>query len=165
VANAAPPLIFNGAVETGLRSLAVLAQAFPDRMSLQRLVILDYIVVHSDDIEGGPPGIHPKTPNRGGQLLVRREVIQSGLLLYMSRGLIDQHFDQQGISYEATDGSGAFLDAFRAPYVRELRIRADWANEAFGSQDDGALANLVSIGVADWGTEFEMASVLWEAES
>jgi hypothetical protein len=162
MANSSPPLVFNGAVETGLRSLAVLTQAYPDRMSLQRLVILDYIVVHSDDIEGGPPGLHPKTPNRGGQLLVRRDVIQSGLLLYMSRGLIDQHFDSEGISHQATDGAGAFLDAFRAPYVAKLRQRADWVDEMFGLQDDEALSNLVSEGIADWGTEFEMSSVLWE---
>tara|TARA_R110002110_G_scaffold291455_2_gene505355 strand:- start:2293 stop:2700 length:408 start_codon:yes stop_codon:yes gene_type:complete len=131
-------------------------------MSLQRLVILDYIVVHSDDVEGGPPGIHPKTPNRGGQLLVRRGVIQSGLLLFMSRGLIEQHFNSEGISHQATDRSGAFLDAFSAPYVKDLRQRADWVNDVFGGRNDESLWSFVSASVADWGSEFEMSSVLWE---
>lgn len=47
---------FNGPVEIGLRALCVLTTAFPAAYALQRLVIFDYFLVHSDDIEGGPRG-------------------------------------------------------------------------------------------------------------
>ena len=66
---------FNGPVEIGLRALCVLTTAFPAAYALQRLVVFDYFLVHSDDIEGGPEGLHPRTPHRGGEILVRRVVI------------------------------------------------------------------------------------------
>lgn len=47
---------FNGPVEIGLRALCVLTTAFPSAYALQRLVIFDYFLVHSDDIDGGPEG-------------------------------------------------------------------------------------------------------------
>jgi hypothetical protein len=51
---------FNSAVEIGLRSLCLLTAAFPAAYSLQRLVVFDYLLVHSDDMPGGPPGLHPQ---------------------------------------------------------------------------------------------------------
>ena len=66
---------FNGPVEIGLRALAVLNDAYPVVYSLQRLVVFDYLIVHSDDVLGGPSGLHPQTPRRGGELLVRRGVV------------------------------------------------------------------------------------------
>ena len=83
-----PPQIvatFNSAVEVGRRSLSVLTTADPSSYSLQRLVVFDYLLVHSDDMPGGPTGLHPQTPHRGGEILVRRGVLQNGLLLYQSR--------------------------------------------------------------------------------
>ena len=56
---------FNGPVEIGLRALALLNEAFPACYSMQRLVVFDYLVVHSDDMPGGPTGLHPKTPYAG----------------------------------------------------------------------------------------------------
>ncbi len=78
---------FNGPIEIGLRAVVVLCEAYLQAMSLQRLVIFDYLMVHSDDLPNGPPGLHPKTPRRSGELLVRRQVLQDGLLLFQSRGL------------------------------------------------------------------------------
>ena len=43
---------FNGPVEIGLRALCVLTTAFPAAYALQQLVVFDYFLVHSDDIEG-----------------------------------------------------------------------------------------------------------------
>lgn len=88
-ASARPLQPFNGAVEIGLRALSLLNEAFPATYSLQRLVVFDYLVVHSDDLPNGPAGLHPKTPHRGGELLVRRAVLEEGLLLYQSRGLVE----------------------------------------------------------------------------
>ena len=40
---------FNSSVEVGLRALAVLTAYHPAAHGLQRLTVLDYLVVHSDD--------------------------------------------------------------------------------------------------------------------
>ena len=104
---------FYGPVEIGLRALAVLNDAYPDAYSLQRLVVFDYLIVHSDDVPDGPSGLHPKTPHRGGELLVRRGTLQEGLLLYQSRGLVERRYENSGVFFAATDRSAAFLDVLR----------------------------------------------------
>jgi len=153
---------FNGPVEIGLRALSILTEAFPEAYSLQRLVVCDYLVVHSDDLPGGPPGLHPKTPHRSGELLVRRGVLQSGLLLYQSRGLVERRFDSSGVLFAATEHSAGFLDALGADYAVNLRQRACWLIEGYGALSDSHLGAVVHEHIGHWGTEFEMESVLWE---
>lgn len=152
---------FNGPVEIGLRSLAILGDAFPDECSLQRLVVFDYLVVHSDDVPNGPPGLHPKTPHRSGELLVRRNTLQKGLLLYISRGLIARCYRPIGVRYASTEHAGAFLDTMASEYITALRERAAWVVKSFGGISDVELDALAREHLGDWGAEFEMESVLW----
>lgn len=158
-----PP--FNGPIEIGLRALAILNEAFPSTYSLQRLVVFDYIVVHSDDIPGGPIGLHPKTPNRSGELLVRRRGVQDGLLLYQSRGLIEQRYEKTGMFYAATERSASFLDTLQTEYLVDLRDRAGWLVGSFGDLSDSDLEQIVRENLGAWGAEFAMESVLWAEES
>jgi hypothetical protein len=156
---------FNGPVEIGLRALCILTTAFPAAYALQRLVVFDYFLVHSDDIEGGPAGLHPRTPHRGGEILVRRGVIQNGLTLYESRGLIERVFKDGGIFFAATDKSADFLDTLSTEYLAGLRDRADWVVESFGALDDAELDAMVRDRIGTWGAEFAMESVLWTEEA
>ena len=68
--------LFNTPIESGLRMLILLADAAPTGCDLQRLAIYDYLLVHSDDVTGGPPSLHPPSPFRSGELLVRGELLQ-----------------------------------------------------------------------------------------
>lgn len=152
---------FNGPVEIGLRALCVLVAAYPAAYALQRLVVFDYLLVHSDDVPGGPAGLHPRTPHRGGEILVRRGVLQDGLALYESRGLVEPTYQEGGIFFSATDMSGGFLDALSSEYLKELRARADWVVDSFGALDDAELNIMVHEHIGTWGAEFAMESVLW----
>jgi len=154
-----PP--FNGPIEIGLRAISILNDAYPSAYSLQRLVIFDYLSVHSDDISGGPDGLHPQTPHRSGELLMRRDALQKGLLLYMGRGLAVQQFETNGIVYAATERTGSFLDVLRAEYIFDLRVRTGWVVESFCSMNDDSLNSFVRQHLGAWGAEFEMESVLW----
>jgi hypothetical protein len=154
--------LFNSPVEVGLRALAVLTASYPAAYGLQRLTVLDYLVVHSDDVPGGPPGLHPQTPYRAGELLLRRGVLEQGLLLYQSRGLLERRFETQGVFYEATDGATAFLDVFTGEYVLALRDRATWVSQHFTSIADDGLFKLVDQWIGEWGAEFTQTSVLHE---
>jgi hypothetical protein len=128
-------------------------------------VILEYLLIHSDDVEGGPPGLHPKTPHRSGEILARRGVLQEGLTLYQSRNLIECVFEPLGLFYRATEGSAAFLDALDSPYVSDLRQRASWVGERFAEQSDATLSSIMEEGVGRWGAEFTHESVLWAEEA
>lgn len=156
---------FNGPVEIGLRALCVLTTAFPAAYALQRLVVFDYFLVHSDDIEGGPEGLHPQTPHRGGEILVRRGVLQQGLTLYESRGLVERIYKDGGIFFAATDKSADFLDTLSTDYLKGLRERADWVVDTFGPLDDAKLDAFVRARIGTWGAEFSMESVLWSEEA
>ena len=138
-----PP--FNGPIEIGLRALSLLSEAFPAPYSLQRLVVSDYLLVHSDDMPGGPPGLHPKTPHRGGELLVRRAVLEQGLMLYQSRGLLERHYTEAGVMFAATERTAGFLDALSSGYATELRERAAWLVSIFGDVSDSELLRNLCI--------------------
>jgi hypothetical protein len=156
---------FNGPVEIGLRALCILSESCPAKYPLQTLVVFDYLAVHSDDIEGGPPGLHPRTPYRGGEILVRRSVLLSGLLLYGSRGLVEQTYEPSGVFYSATELSAGFLDALDSEYVTQLRSRALWVTETLGHLSEVDLGQIVRENVGAWGAEFVMDSVLWLEET
>ncbi len=151
---------FNGPVEIGLRALAILNDSYPSALSLQRLVVFDYLLVHSDDIPGGPIGLHPQTPHRSGELLVRRNMLENGLLLFLSRGLIDRHYTEHGVLFSATDRSAGFLDVLSSEYLAHLRERAAWLVTEFGGLSDDEITQLAEKHIGEWGAEFEMESVL-----
>lgn len=151
---------FNSAIEIGLRATSLLSEAFPARYSLQRLVVSDYLLVHSDDVPDGPPGLHPKTPHRSGELLVRRAVLEQGLMLYQSRGLLERHYTETGVMFAATERTAGFLDALSSDYAAQLRERAVWLVSLFGDMPDGELLGIANSQVGEWGAEFAMESVL-----
>lgn len=145
---------FNSALETGLRSAAILAEACPQEFDLQRLLYFDYLVVHSSDADG-PASLHPNTPLRNGELLVRRGVIERGLLLFISRGIIERNARSDGIFYAASEVAGPFLECLHSAYSLELRLRATWAIDTFGALDDGELKSYFDARFARWTREFQ----------
>lgn len=153
---------FNSPVEVGLRALVVLTASHPAAHSLQRLTVLDYLLVHSDDVPDGPQGLHPQTPYRAGELLLRRGVLEQGLLLYASRALVDRRFELDGVFYAASDSTASFLDVFAGNYIHALRDRAAWVTERFVSDTDDALMGLVNGWIGEWGAEFTATSLLAE---
>src|SRR5258708_7209997 len=99
----------NSPLECGLRTLTLLAASRPSACDLQRLIFYDYLLIHSGDVSGDPESIHPATPLRSGEALVRRHWIERGLLLMLSRELIVRTFSDSGILYAATPWTESFL--------------------------------------------------------
>ena len=147
---------FNSPLEAGVRSVALLLAAYPGVMDLQRLVVYDYLAVHSGDM-GGPPSLHPLLPFRSAELLVRRGLIERGLLLMMSRGLVERVVDATGVGYRADELAEIFMSTTTAPYLRSLARRASWVVETCGSLDDAALRRTVGRFFSDWVAEFHAA--------
>jgi hypothetical protein len=132
----------------------LLAESFPTPLDLQRLVILDYLLVHSGDIDGGPPSIHPPSPLRAGEVSIRRGLLENGLHLFAMKGLIRQTIDKSGIHYVAEDLAVTFLDALRSDQVQRLRSRANWAIELTGGLSDKDATRLLEKSIDRWKTEF-----------
>jgi len=74
-------------LETGVRSVILLDTAYPRSFDLMQLTWLDHLVVHTADIDG-PKSLHPNIPQRNGELLVRRSLVEEGLTLMRRKGLL-----------------------------------------------------------------------------
>jgi hypothetical protein len=146
--------VFNTPLECGLRCGALLVAAQPARCDLQRLVQYEYLLVHSGDIRQGPPSLHPAAPHRAGELLVRRGLVERGLLFMMSRQLVCRELSERGISYFAGDAALPFYDALGASYTRQIRQRARWVIERFGPVPDDSLDGFMRKNWTNWGSEF-----------
>ena len=158
------PLAFNSPVECGLRSVVLLAAAYPQKLDIQRLVQYDYLLVQSGDVEFGPPSIHPPTPNRSGELLVRRPVIEAGIKLMMSKSVIECNTSPSGIHYLAGEWSLAYLNQLDSRYTRELKARAAWVINTFSSYPDSRLMEFMRGNWSHWGAEFELESFIQEPD-
>ncbi|MEY2487121.1 MAG: hypothetical protein QOH39_2769 [Verrucomicrobiota bacterium] len=146
--------LFNGPVEIGLRALMILAESHPGALDLQRLVILDYFSVHSADIDGGPPSLHPPGPLRAGEVSIRRGLLEDGLHLFATKGLVSRVVDVSGIRYRAEELAATFLDALSSDYANSLRDRAKWAVDTAGSLSDDEATALLDRTIGRWKTEF-----------
>jgi hypothetical protein len=143
---------FNTPFEAGLRALFILAAAGRRSFDSQRLVYLDYVLVHSGDLHG-PANLHPRTPSQKGELLVRRELVQEGLALMRSRELIERRFAATGIVYAATPAGRHVASEFASGYAQLLKERAAWLITSFADATDQALANLLKPHAAAWEDE------------
>ncbi len=145
---------FNSPLECGLRTLVLLRAAQPAACDLQRLIFYDYLLVHSGDVPEGPESIHPPTPLRSGEALVRRHWIERGLLLMISRELVVRTFSEKGIMYKASPLTESFLGYMQEAYTRKLQERAQWVIVRFGEYSDSQLVDFFKANLDRWGGEF-----------
>lgn len=147
---------FNSPLEAGIRSVNILLHSYPAKYDLQRLVIFDHYVVHTDDI-GGPESLHARIPMRSAEILVRRNLIEKGLLIMMSRNLIERITDDRGVSYQAGEMSQPFLNSLETPYLKALSERAAWVVKNFGEFDDDQLRATTRRFFSNWIEQFQNA--------
>lgn len=151
--------VFNNAIETGLRVLIILRAAYPSALDLQQILYYDYLTVHSGDVEDGPKSLHPQVPNRSGELFVRRKILEDGLELFISNGLIEKVFTLQGIEYRATENASPFLDMLNEDYTLELMERAQWVVHEFQYKATEELEKFIKNNLDKWGGEFTFCSI------
>lgn len=116
----------NSPLEVGVRALVLLAASFPQPLDLAHLVYLDYAMLHSGDMDG-PPSVHPSLPAGPGELAMKRQLLEQGLVVLIRAGLAEVQADDGGLVYQASEEGPGFLDLLEAPYVSVLRERARWA--------------------------------------
>jgi len=155
---------FNSPVEAGVRAICLLVSAYPLAYDLQRLVAFDHLIVHTGDVKG-PASLHPAVPLRTAELLVRRNLIERGLLLMMSRGLVNRVIDTSGILYRASEYADTFLSSLTASYLEALRQRGEWVLNTFGELDDEGLRHMMTRFFGQWIEEFETLQRRMEIET
>jgi hypothetical protein len=142
----------------------LLVEAFPTGCDLQRLAQYDYLLVHSADVSGGPPSLHPATPHRSGELIVRRPIVEQGIQMMMSRSLVAAEYSPAGIYHYAGDWALVFLNQLQSNYVTKLKDRATWVIETFGPYSDERLRQFMRANWTEWGAEFEFEAFVRSAD-
>jgi len=145
---------FNGALEAGVRAVAILEAAFPKMYDLQRLTALDYLLIRTQ-VLGGPPNLHPETPVATPATEVRHKIVQDALMLMMTRELIERHVTMDGLYYSAGETAAMFMSALQTPYLRAVKVRAEWLAHFVADYDHDAFNDLMSKLFADWVVEFQ----------
>src|SRR5260370_40511187 len=120
-----PVPLFNSALETGVRAVVVLDAVFPRAFDITHLTWCDHLVVHTKDI-GVPTSLHPDIPQRTGELLVRRKLVEDGVNLMRRLHMIDADVDANGIQFRASEEASSFVEALRTNYAATLKKRAEW---------------------------------------
>lgn len=156
--------LFNTPLECGFRLLFALDACRPKTADLQRLISYDYLLVHSGDIAGGPPSLHPPVPFRGSEWIVKRDLVRAGLGLVFARDLVTKTLTPSGIIFSGSELTAAFVALLKTGYAAELRLRAQWLADEFGEASDDDLQAFMTERVGQWGAEFDRISALQELE-
>ena len=146
--------LFNSSLETGVRAVVVLDAIYPRYADLSELTWLDHLVVHTADV-GGPPSLHPDIPQRTGELLVRRRLVEDGLLLMRRLHMVESRTTGDGIVFVAREEASAFVESLRTEYGRTLRHRAQWLAGYIRETSRSDLANLIRDRLGRWAVEFQ----------
>ncbi|MBV8254832.1 MAG: hypothetical protein JO154_19685 [Chitinophaga sp.] len=147
------PVLFNSTLETGVRATIILNAYYPKLLSLSALVLMDHLVVHTQDM-GGPTSLHVNLPHRGGELLVRREVIEQGTAMMRRLGLINLIALPSGFYFQASEEALPFIRLLKSKYNVQLKERAQWLAENIGNVDDASIEKLINQKINRWELEF-----------
>lgn len=148
---------FNSTLETGIRALVVLDAFYPRGCDLWELTWLDHLVVHTADLaDDAPESLHPALPNRVGEIVVRRPLIERSLRLMQRVHLVDVLECPDGIEFSASDESRRYLDLLQAPYMLELKRRAEWLAERLHGFKSDDLRALMEERTGRWTAEFRV---------
>jgi hypothetical protein len=152
--SAKKPMLFNSALETGVRSVVLLHAASPRAYDITHLTWLDHLVVHTHDLPEGPPSLHPDIPQRSGELVVRRTIVEDGLKLMVHLHMLEVQYTDNGILYAATEEASLFVQLIRSEYGKLLKQRASWLIDYVTHSDPSFLVNLIQEKVGRWTVEF-----------
>ena len=147
---------FNNSVEAGLRILTILNEAFPKSFDLQNLVYLDYLTIHSADIDKTMQSLHPAVPYRSGEIMVRSSIIEKGLNLFIKKKLIEKQYNLKGIEYKATENAMPFLESLEETYSTKLQEKANWAVGKYSKHSKKELKNIMTPRLSEINNEFNI---------
>ena len=151
--------IFNSALETGIRSACVLVADQSMKYDLQQLLAFDHLVVHTGDVNNAPPSLHPNVLQRNGELLVRRPLVEHGLLLMEHKKLVEKIITNDGFYYRSTDLASVFIESLTNNYIKELCSRALWAVTMYKDFGDNFFSEVFNTAFDRWRNEFQIAEI------
>lgn len=158
--------VFNTSLEVGFRVLIILNELKNSTLNLDRLIIYDYFTLHANDFNEENESIHPPIPNRSGEIVIKRKIIQESINLMHSKDLLDIEYSLDGILYKSNELTPAFLEYFNSKYAMKIIENAHLVIKEFNEYSDYELAKYVNENFSKWGSEFSRESLVrgWNNE-
>jgi len=150
-----PPAIkiFNTPIEIGLRSLIILEASDNQIMDIEKIMYLDYLCLNTSDIEG-PTSLHAQIPNRGVQVFSKKDLIQKGLSIMLTKELINLIVLPEGFFYQISEAGKIFLRLFQTKYFLDLLERCQWVLSRWGNQSTQQIKSFIDDNIQNWGADF-----------
>ena len=148
------PRLFNSSHEFALRTIIILNELHPAGFDLDELVVLNYLAVHTADLEG-PTSLHPPLPDRAGELLVTRTRIAEALDMLRLSHLVDVEFGKLGVIYRASDVAFTMVRLMVAPYSVALIERSQWIKSKLSNVALSSVRESLSYRIGAWQEYFE----------
>lgn len=150
---------FNSPLETGIRSLFILSANTDLTYDLQQLLAFDHFVVHTGDFEGAPQSLHPSDPSRNGELVIRRELVEQGLKLMESKGLVRKIASNRGFLFQAEEFASVMIENFSSSYLKALKERSSWVVENYTAYGDSLFSRVFDQAFDRWTSEFQFTQI------
>jgi hypothetical protein len=145
--------VFNTPLEVGFRALVILRQFSGKSLDIEQLMYLDYLSQNTNDV-GGPESLSAPIPNRGVQVYARKELLHKGIVVLLSKELINFENNQTGFSYSINEAGEKFLELFHTKYYHDLAERSAWLTEKFGDMNLMEMRAFMNDNISNWGGEF-----------
>lgn len=139
----------NSPVEVGIRALVMLVEHFPAGLDVDRLSMLDHVLVHSGDF-GGPASLHPPIPGRSSELSVKKGLMEDGLRILARARLVNLQSGPNGFEFKAGEGAASFLNVLHSPLLGSLRSRAEWVHGRIEVDETDELSELMAKTFRNW---------------
>ncbi|ASW08115.1 hypothetical protein CKA34_11300 [Rhizobium sp. 11515TR] len=136
---------------------------YPRRWGLIEMTWFDHLVVHTGDLSTprarpgyeAPSSLHPDLPNRVGELLVRRPLIERSLRAMQRVHLVEAYDTDEGLLFGSSEEAPSFLECLQSTYSVALKERAAWLAARFRDMDVDDIKFLVEDRIGRWTAEFQ----------
>lgn len=151
--------IYNTPIEIGVRLLMIIVKNKIE-IDFDKLLILDYLSLHSNVINNEFKSLHPDNPFHGLEVYSKMNISKSAINLLVSKGLIDVKFTSKGIVYSSNSISEYFLSFFECDYYKELEESIEKIIDNFNSYNSDELQEYIFKNIDKWNGNSRSLSVI-----
>lgn len=144
--------IYNTPIEIGVRLLMIIVKNKIE-IDFDKLLILDYLSLHSNIINDKSKSLHPDNPFHGLEIYSKMNISKNAINILISKGLIDVNFTSKGIAYSSNSISEYFLSFFEGDYYNELEKSIEIIIDNFNSYSSEELQEYVLKNIDKWNSK------------
>lgn len=136
--------IYNSDIETSIRMAKILIGFYPDDISLDKIICIDFLILNLADFLPNKESLHPAIPQRDTQLAIKREIFNNSLILMKKYGVVKEKYTKSGFLYSATDKTFSFTNSIQNEYMDRMEDNINIVKNELGSLRDNELKKIIA---------------------